>query len=86
MYEIIGNLFDRAPILSSSVNLSSSNSNKLLSELAWDPTKMGLGITLSDGGSSCFIKEQSYVFRSVIANIGFTNGVNYWEIIADPNT
>jgi hypothetical protein len=32
------------------------------------------------------LKEQSYVFRSAVSNIGFTGGINYWEIIADNRT
>ena len=32
------------------------------------------------------MKEQSYVFRSAVSNIGFTSGINYWEIIADSRT
>jgi hypothetical protein len=26
------------------------------------------------------------VFRTAIGNIGFTSGVNYWEIVADGKT
>lgn len=33
-----------------------------------------------------FLKEQAYVFRSAVANIGFSSGINYWEIIADVRT
>jgi hypothetical protein len=30
-----------------------------------------------------FLKEEQYLFRSVIANKSFTEGVHYWEIIPD---
>lgn len=33
----------------------------------WDGTKAGQGIEITDGGQSVFLKEQSYVFRTVIA-------------------
>ena len=32
---------------------------------------------------SVFLKEDKYVFRSVIANTSFTEGIHYWEIVAD---
>lgn len=54
--------------------------------MAWDVNKLGTGITPSEGNKAIFLKEQSYVFRSAIGNIGFTSGVNYWEIIADSKT
>lgn len=54
--------------------------------MAWDSSKIGTGIALTENGSHIFLKEQSYVFRSAVANIGFTGGKNYWEIVADPKT
>ena len=41
---------------------------------------------MSDGNQHCFLKEQSYLFRSVLANTGFTGGIHYWEILADNRT
>lgn len=32
---------------------------------------------------SIFLKEEQYLFRSVIADKGFTEGIHYWEIIPD---
>jgi hypothetical protein len=54
--------------------------------LGWDTSRFGSGIIISDGNTHAFLKEQPYVFRSVMANVGFTGGVNYWEIVADPRT
>jgi hypothetical protein len=51
--------------------------------LCWDVAKAGTGIAFTDSNTHVFLKEQSYVFRTVIGNIGFESGVNYWEIIAD---
>lgn len=33
-----------------------------------------------------YLYEAKYLFRSVIANRGFTDGIHYWEIIADART
>jgi len=33
----------------------------------WDPTKAGQGIEITEGGQAVFLREQSYVFRTVIA-------------------
>lgn len=46
--------------------------------LAWDPSKTGGGISITENGSQCFLKEQSYLFRTTLTTQGFTNGVHYW--------
>ncbi len=61
---------------------SASNSG----ELRWDSTKCGTGVVFENNKSLAFLKEQSYVFRSVITSFGFTGGIHYWEIIADNRT
>lgn len=61
---------------------NSSNSN----ELKWDNSKCGTGISFESNKTSVFLKEQSYVFRSVITTTGFTSGIHYWEIVADNRT
>ena len=30
-----------------------------------------------------FLKEEAYLFRTVIANKSFNEGIHYWEIVAD---
>lgn len=32
------------------------------------------------------MREQAYVFRTIIGNEGFSSGTHYWEIIADSRT
>lgn len=54
--------------------------------LVWDPAKTGGGIAITENGVQCFLKEQAYLFRTTLANQGFTSGVHYWEILADSRT
>lgn len=54
--------------------------------MGWDPAKTGGGITITENGVQCFLKEQSYLFRTTLANQGFMGGVHFWEIIADSRT
>jgi hypothetical protein len=55
-------------------------------QMIWDSTKSSGSIQLTEGSTQCFLKEQSYLFRTCIANYGFTSGVHYWEIVADNRT
>ena len=61
---------------------STSNFN----ELRWDSTKCGTGISFENNKALVFLKEQAYVFRSVVTSSGFTSGIHYWEIIAENRT
>jgi E3 ubiquitin-protein ligase NRDP1 len=63
-----------------------SSNNILGGALTWDSSSFGTGIVLSEGNTHVFLKEQAYVFRTVVANYGFSSGINYWEIVADPRT
>ena len=95
MWEIIRN-FVRAAQVDSPIKVgggmvqapiaNSGGKGVISGGLTWDPAKTGGGINLSDGNQHCFLKEQSYLFRSVLANTGFTSGVHYWEIVADSRT
>lgn len=33
-----------------------------------------------------FLKEDTYIFRSVVADTCFDSGIHYWEIVADSRT
>lgn len=57
-----------------------------LKNLCWDTSKFGANVIISENNTKAYLKEENYVFRTVTGNIGFTSGVNYWEIIADPRT
>jgi E3 ubiquitin-protein ligase NRDP1 len=78
-------------VKSGSINNGSSGNIPLAEKststsLVWDPAKTGGGITITENGTQCFLKEQSYLFRTTLANQGFTSGVHYWEILADART
>lgn len=57
-----------------------------MQNLCWDTSKYGQGVVFSENNTHVYLKEQAYVFRNVIGNTGFSSGINYWEIIADPRT
>lgn len=82
MYEIVENLFKTQTVQ----EIPTLGSKKSLSEMVWDTSKIGTGISITENGAHIFLKEQSYVFRSAVGSIGFTSGRNYWEIIADSKT
>lgn len=81
LYEIVDSFYKPSIVSEQPVS-----STKNLAEICWDVSKLGTGIVAQENNKSIFLKEQSYVFRSAIANIGFNGGINYWEIIADPKT
>mmetsp|Transcript_16219 Transcript_16219/g.2265 ORF Transcript_16219/g.2265 Transcript_16219/m.2265 type:complete len:121 (+) Transcript_16219:371-733(+) len=36
--------------------------------------------------NTCYLKESAYIFKTVLGNIGFTSGLNYWEILPENTT
>jgi E3 ubiquitin-protein ligase NRDP1 len=54
--------------------------------LKWDAKFCGTNIALGENGTHAYLKESAYIFRSVLAEQGFTGGQHYWEIHADPRT
>lgn len=53
-----------------------SNVNTL--NISWDPARTGGSIQLTESNAHCFLKEQSYLFRTTIGNQGYMSGVHYW--------
>jgi len=56
-----------------------------ITHFAWDTNKMGTGIEVIDT-KSVFLKENAYVFRTIISDTPLMSGCHYWEIVADPRT
>ena len=59
---------------------------KSISKFRWDPNYSSDAIELTAEYRSAFISEDTYLFRSVIADTYFDSGIHYWEIIADSRT
>jgi len=55
-------------------------------DFCWDPKNSSKEITFSQDCRHVLLAEPKYLFRSVIANRPFSDGVHYWEIIADSRT
>ncbi len=93
VYNCLGNFISLHK--SNSLGMVKSNSvesnksyptNSSVGNLIWDASKAGGGITITQNGVQCFLKEQAYLFRTTITTQGFTSGVHYWEILADNRT
>jgi E3 ubiquitin-protein ligase NRDP1 len=57
-----------------------------ISKFKWDTKRKGQGIKVYNNGESIFLNESCYAFRSIVANEPFTEGIHYFEIIADKRT
>ena len=55
-------------------------------EFSWDPDNSSKEIQISQDYRHLFLCESNYLFRTVVANVPFMEGVHYWEIIADSRT
>lgn len=54
--------------------------------LRWNNKQCGMNVTFAADNTSVFLKEEAYVFRSVVCGEGFVSGCHYWEIHADGRT
>jgi hypothetical protein len=54
--------------------------------LHWDPNYCAEQIVLSADNMSCFLAENGYCFRTVMANTPIMGGIAYWEIHGDSRT
>lgn len=59
---------------------------KAIEKFTWDPNYASDIIEMGSLNRSLFLKEEQYLFRTVIANKSFTEGIHYWEIVADSRT
>lgn len=55
-------------------------------EFVWDPVHSSKEVKLSSDLRHVFLHDTNYLFRSVIGNRPFMDGVHYWEIVADSRT
>ncbi|CAD8117497.1 unnamed protein product [Paramecium sonneborni] len=86
-YEIIKKIIPKLSTSQPSIKILSSQTLALDGAVfKWDKNKCGSGITLTSGDTCVFLKESSYIFRTVLGDQGFENGVHYWEIEADSRT
>jgi hypothetical protein len=81
--DLLGNFTERKVMRSMSPNIIRHLQKKALSKFLWSPKYCSERITLSAENRSVFLEEDSYLFRSVVADRGFTEGIHYFEIIAD---
>jgi E3 ubiquitin-protein ligase NRDP1 len=74
--------------LKQSVYLMTSllNSSDAFHDFSWDPEHSSKDIQFSKDCRNVFLNESNYYFRTVISNRPFSDGVHYWEIIADART
>jgi hypothetical protein len=54
--------------------------------IKWNVKDCWMNVIASDDGTSLFLKEDAYIFRSIYATTGFTSGRHYWEIHPDSRT
>ena len=55
-------------------------------DFTWDPEHSSKEIQFSKDGRHAFLNESNYYFRTLISNRPFSDGVHYWEIVADART
>jgi hypothetical protein len=62
------------------------NSVDTFHDFAWDPEHSSKEIHFSKDCRHAFLSESNYYFRTVISNRPFSDGIHYWEIVADART
>ena len=59
----------------------------LISSFVWEIDARFAGIlSVSADRRSIFLKEEDYLFRTFFGDVAFTEGIHYWEIVADART
>ena len=59
---------------------------KSITRFRWDPNFASDAIDLTADNRTAFLEEDTYLFRSIIADVGFESGLHYWELVADSRT
>ena len=55
-------------------------------EFCWDSSNSSKEVHFSADCRHAFLFEANYLFRTIIGNRPFMDGVHYWEIVADSRT
>lgn len=55
-------------------------------DFKWDKDYTSDVIKLSALNRHAFLSEDTYLFRTAIADVSFNEGTHYWEIVADSRT
>lgn len=84
IYEELKNLDKTAP--KATLTSSTVDKSAVLDKFRWDKTRMGQGIEVSNNDKSVLLKENAYMFRTVISDVPMMSGIHYWELHADPTT
>lgn len=84
MYDLLIKYKPKPILQGANFNLNQGSSRNL--DLIWRPVQCGANVQFNNGGKALYLKEQAYIFRSVITTEGFTSGAHYWEIHADNRT
>jgi len=69
-----------------SMKINEIDYNPGITHFKWDNERKGKGIQIYNNDESIFLNETKYVFRSIVANEPFMEGIHYFEIIADKRT
>eukprot|EP00347_Sterkiella_histriomuscorum_P011602 403371825 len=59
---------------------------KSLTHFRWDPLLTSDSIELTADNRTAYLQEDTYLFRSIIADTKFDGGLHYWELVADSRT
>ena len=68
LQKVVSNNTEKSAILVGSGNTGGGLGSMVGQGFKWDPSKCGQGIDITNGGFGVFLKEQAYVFRTVLAD------------------
>jgi len=83
IYEEIQNLGKMTQAINPQPSIGSGG--KVLS-FRWDGARIGTGIEITNDKKTVFLKENAYMFRSVLSDTPMMEGIHYWEIHGDQRT
>lgn len=66
--------------------IDSTGQLQTLTEFTWDPDSIHPSIQIFPDKKIALLNETEYNYRNIFGSIGFTSGINYWEIVIDSRT